>query len=249
MDPLESTKFLELLQDYRCASNVHRPFIKECLESLQLFIRENYVPLKRVGNSEPPSDKSHLDFSYSDTPKLVLDDSELRYTKFNNAKLQEASFNRVRGIRTKFNEACLIGADFSNAHLTCATFQDANLTSAKFYGAFLLGADFTGADLSNTSFALTILEDAVFSEANVDDADIRYCTGNGKDICSIFLDNWQVCFTRNTMAIGCQQHSIDTWQGFLDCEIQELSYYDALSWWKKWKRHIFKTIELTFGDV
>jgi hypothetical protein len=66
-------------------------------------------------------------------------------------------------------------------------------------------------------------------------------------IFSMQLEKWQVAFTSEILAIGCQQHKISKWRDFSDETINEMDN-NALAWWKKWKDFIFTAIELSTGE-
>ncbi len=61
---------------------------------------------------------------------------------------------------------------------------------------------------------------------------------------SMQLDTHMIVFNKSILCIGCQQHSIEEWEKFTDEQISEMDS-GALEWWEKWKKFIFKAIELT----
>ena len=63
--------------------------------------------------------------------------------------------------------------------------------------------------------------------------DIRYCTGNGKEIKSIEVAKYAITWTDTDLAIGCQQHSKEEWLDFTDNEIRAMDE-GALEWWVEW---------------
>jgi hypothetical protein len=65
-----------------------------------------------------------------------------------------------------------------------------------------------------------------------------------RQIFSLQLEAWEVSFTSENLAIGCQQHTIKEWREFSDDTINSIDT-SALVWWKKWKVFIFKAIELS----
>ena len=67
--------------------------------------------------------------------------------------------------------------------------------------------------------------------------------GDMKFIFTMQLDKLQIGFTKDVLQIGCQRHLIEEWKTFDDAMINSMDT-KALIWWKKWKDHIFKTIEL-----
>lgn len=53
---------------------------------------------------------------------------------------------------------------------------------------------------------------------------------------SLDLDPYQVSFPRaGRMRIGCQEHTLDAWEGFTDSQIAAMDRQTALRFWKTWK--------------
>lgn len=71
-----------------------------------------------------------------------------------------------------------------------------------------------------------------------------YCTS--QPIANIITPIWIICLRINTLKIGCQDHSIDSWFNFSDSEIN-LMHDDALKFWVKWKP-IIKTLSITKSE-
>ena len=44
-----------------------------------------------------------------------------------------------------------------------------------------------------------------------------------------------VTCTKDTIAIGCQQHSVKEWEEFSDSQIITMDGVHALEWWNKYK--------------
>jgi hypothetical protein len=99
-------------------------------------------------------------------------------------------------------------------------------------GASLNGADLTSADLTGASL----------NGARLD------CVGNMREIFTLQLDTWRIGFTKTTLQIGCQRHSIDEWRSFTDIEIAAMSL-GALKWWKRWRGPLFAIIDERLRDV
>ena len=101
---------------------------------------------------------------------------------------------------------------------------NANLSNAGLRGANLSSADLRYADLSG--------------------ADLRWCIGNMREIKSAQFDTYDVTWTKDALAIGCQQHPIKEWWQFDDTTITNMDR-DALLWWKKWKLVLQQIIEMS----
>ena len=106
----------------------------------------------------------------------------------------------------------------------------------------LRGADLSGADLSGAN-----LSGAYMRQADLSGADLQEAIGNLREVFNLNLELWPIVFTKDVLAIGCQQHPIEAWRSFSDDDIRAMSR-QALYFWKKWKNHIFLTIELCVGN-
>jgi hypothetical protein len=58
------------------------------------------------------------------------------------------------------------------------------------------------------------------------------------------INKWRIVFTKDILAIGCQQHTIEEWRSFDDERINMMEV-TALEWWRKYKEFIFMAIELS----
>ena len=61
------------------------------------------------------------------------------------------------------------------------------------------------------------------------------------------IDTYKIGFTKDTLQIGCERHTIEEWQKFDDDKISKMDT-NALKWWNKWKDFIFQAIELSYKD-
>ena len=127
------------------------------------------------------------------------------------------------------NEVILEIESLCNANLRYTNLRGANLGSADLSYANLRGANLGYADLSS---------------ADLRYADLRWCIGNMREIKSAQFDTYDVTWTKDTLAIGCQQHPIKDWWQFDDTTITNMDS-DALLWWKKWKLVLQQIIEMS----
>lgn len=138
--------------------------------------------------------------------------------------------------------AYLCGADLCGADLSGADLRDAVLSGADLRGAVLNGADLSGADLCRASLC-----DANLSGADLQGVKSFWDTvGNGKEIKSVQLGRYNICYTKNLLQIGCKLFLIEEWKEFSDEEIFEFDEgykQEGLAWWRENKEKIFKTIE------
>ena len=110
--------------------------------------------------------------------------------------------------------------------------------------ASLRGADLQGAHLQDANFRGADLQDANLQGANLHLVNFNFCVGNMQEIFSLQLDTWLISFTKDILNIGCETHTIDTWFGFTDLEINEMDN-SAVIWWGKWKKTLKKIIKLS----
>ena len=103
----------------------------------------------------------------------------------------------------------------------------------------LCDANLSNADLSGANMGSVDL-----SSANLGSVDLRWCIGNMREIKSAQFDTYDVTWTKDALAIGCQQHPIKEWWQFDDTIITNMDR-DALLWWKKWKLVLQQIIEMS----
>ena len=125
-----------------------------------------------------------------------------------------------------------LGADLEGAKL-----RGANLRGANLLGANLLGANLRGANMHDA-----YLHGADLDSANLHGAALRGAFGNMRELRSLQLDRWAVCYSATDMAIGCQQHPIADWWAFSDAQIAAMDP-DALERWRVWKPILRQIVE------
>ena len=135
-----------------------------------------------------------------------------------------------------------VRADLREADLYRANLREVNLSGADLYRANLEGADLYRANLRGANLYRANLEGANLEGANLERASLQNCIGNMKEVKSLQLDKWQVVYTADQMAIGCQQHSIAAWKEFTEDEIASMDR-DALEWWHENRETVFHLLE------
>ena len=135
---------------------------------------------------------------------------------------------------TDLRNADLSGADLSYANLRYADLSEANLSDAD-----LSYADLRYADLRNAA-----LSGADLSDADLSNADLCWCIGNMREIKSAQFDTYEVTWSKDSLAIGYQQHLIKEWWQFDDATITKMDG-DMLLWWKKWKLVLQQIVEMS----
>ena len=108
----------------------------------------------------------------------------------------------------------------------------------------LCNADLRYTNLRGADLRRANLRGANLGSANLSGANLRWCIGNMHEIKSAQFDTYDVTWTKDTLAIGCQQHPIKDWWQFDDTTITNMDS-DALLWWKKWKLVLQQIIEMS----
>jgi hypothetical protein len=62
------------------------------------------------------------------------------------------------------------------------------------------------------------------------------------------IEKYDITYTHDSISIGCKTYLISEWKDFSDDQISAMSK-DALEWWKKWKDHLFKMIEMSPAET
>lgn len=109
-------------------------------------------------------------------------------------------------IKNNLSRANLRGVNLSGANLRDANLRGANLRCADLYDVNLSGANLYVANLRG---------------ADLYDANLSGAVGNGKEIKSMQLGYYQIVYTKDILAIGCEQHSIEDWKTLHNIELSE----------------------------
>ena len=125
-------------------------------------------------------------------------------------------------------------ADLRYANLRYADLSDADLRHADLRYANLSNANLRYANLRYANLNNANLRYASLSNANLSNANLRYAVGNSRELKSLHCTEWTITYTKDALAIGCQQHAITRWWEFTDNEIAGMDA-KALAWWKVWK--------------
>ena len=150
--------------------------------------------------------------------RTITTEKEMATIEIKNKRTQEIIFSHTK--------------DENNVDLYRADLHGANLHEANLHEANLYRADLSEANLH---------------EANLHGADLHGTIGNMREVCSMQIEDFPITFTKNVLQIGCKNHTHEQWRAFTDAEIDSM-HSQALPFWKKWKDHIFKTIELKYGE-
>ena len=90
---------------------------------------------------------------------------------------------------------------------------------------------------------------ANLSNADLRNADLSGATGDMAEVKSLQLETYVITYWWDgdavRLTIGCQSHPLEAWKDFTDAEIRAMDGRKALDWWRKWKDHLLKTIEMS----
>ena len=170
----------------------------------------------------------------NNTIKLVVELAITLKVDLSKADLSKADLSRANLSGANLSYANLSYANLSRADLSGANLSGANLSRANLSGANLSGADLSGADLSG----------ADLSGANLSRANLFGAIGDMLFVFSMQLELYPIAITKDIMQIGCEKHTFQQWQDFDDAAIIKMDGATAIRFWKKYKAHIFNTIDL-----
>jgi len=131
--------------------------------------------------------------------------------------------------------ANLRGAQLGYTNLRDADLRYTNLKDADLREADLKGANLKGANLRYANLSCADLSCTNLREADLRYANLRYAIGDGTHIRTMQTKRYTVVCTEDTIAIGCQKHSVKEWEEFSDAQIITMDGIDALEWWNKYK--------------
>ena len=172
--------------------------------------------------------------------KEVLDKHTLFLKGKDGGERADLSGANLRG--ENLSGANLSGANLRYANLRYADLRYANLSDANLSGANLSGANLSGANLSGANLRGADLSGANLSGANLSGADLFYADLRGANLFGSNLiiyqsGLWPAYIQEDTIRIGCQYHSVKSWESFTDEEISKM-HDDALRYWKENKEII-----------
>jgi len=156
--------------------------------------------------------------------RAITTEKEMATIEIKNKRTREIIFSYTKDENNvDLNEANLNEANLNEANLNEANLHEANLNEANLYRANLYRANLYKANLHGT-------------------------IGNMREVCSMQIEDFPITFTKDVLQIGCKNYTHEQWRAFTDDEIFVM-HGQALPFWKKWKDHIFKTIELKYGGL
>jgi len=142
-------------------------------------------------------------------------------------QLRDRSGNRIEAINANLRGANLRGANLRVANLCVANLRGADLCDANLRGANLRGANLCVANLRG---------------ANLRGANLCGAIGNMREIKSAQFDQWTVAWSSDVLAIGCQQHAIETWRNADPRWIAAMDS-NATDWWSRYGSLVLRLID------
>ncbi|WP_456322188.1 pentapeptide repeat-containing protein [Hydrogenimonas sp.] len=185
-----------------------------------------------------------------------LRDANLAYVNLDGANLIGADLRGADLIDANLIDANLIDANLRGANLAYANLEGVNFRGADLRGADLVGANLweanledtnlDGADLRGATLSHANLKNTNLNRANLKNVKITFAVGNSKEIKSILNTIYPITYTKDQLAIGCEQYSMREWKNFSDREILKLDGKEGLKWWKEWRDFLFLAIDKSF---
>jgi uncharacterized protein YjbI with pentapeptide repeats len=163
--------------------------------------------------------------------------ADLHGACFLGANLRDACF-----LGANLRAACFLGANLSKANLRAACLRDADLSSADLRYADLSCADLSCADLRGANLSEACLSGTNLSEACLSGTNLCGVIGNMKEIKSAQFDRWQIVWSADILAIGCQQHPIKMWR---NADPRWIAAMDdsATDWWSCYAELVLRIID------
>jgi len=140
----------------------------------------------------------------SDGERLVLVDYNLR-----GSNLRESDLSWSDLSRSDLRESDLSGSDLSWSDLSRSDLRESDLS-----GSDLSRSNLSGSDLSWSNLRESVLDNT------------RTCRIQGQP--------WEIIVYPESLAIGCERHTLEEWECFSDERIDKMDE-GALIWWRIWK--------------
>jgi uncharacterized protein YjbI with pentapeptide repeats len=98
------------------------------------------------------------------------------------------------------------------------------------------------ADLRNADLRSADLRSADLRGSDIRGVNLRGAIGNMEQIKSAQFSKWEVVWTADVLAIGCQQHSIERWRS-ADSRWIAVMDNNATEWWERYRDLVFALID------
>jgi len=183
-----------------------------------------------------------IEASYANLRDASLIGANLRGANLNGANLRGANLRGANLRGANLRDASLIDANLIGANLRGANLRGANLRGANLNGANLRGANLNGANLRGASLIDASLIGASLIDASLIGASLNGAIGNMREIKSAQFDQWQVTWSADVLAIGCQQHAIETWRNADPRWIAAMDS-NATDWWSRYGSLVLRLID------
>jgi len=141
----------------------------------------------------------------------------------------------------------LRGNDLSDSDLSGSNLSDSDLSGSNLSNSDLRGSDLrlsalSDSNLSGSNFSNSDLRWSDLSGSNLSNSNLGYSNLGGSDlenthVSRLYGHPWEITVYPESLAIGCERHTIEEWERFTEKEIGMMDR-QALAWWAKWQDSI-----------
>jgi hypothetical protein len=159
-------------------------------------------------------------------------------------RLHELWLNaKVDGVRLDLRDFDLRGSDLNKSDLRFSdlSYSDlkfSDLSNSNLRGSNLKGSDLRGSNLSNSNLRFSDLSNSGLRGSDLRDSDLSNSIGNGKQIKSLQIGDYNIVYTFDKLFIGCKGYLISDWQ-----KSNIKLYSDDLLLWNENKDFILEIIK------
>ena len=126
----------------------------------------------------------------------------------------------------------LRGSDLSDSNLSNSDLSDNNLK---------------GSNLSNSNLRWSNLRGSNLRGSDLSESDLYRCNLENTHVSRIYGHPWEITVYPESLAIGCERHTVEEWERFTEKEIGMMDN-GALPWWSIWKDSILSYATLVQTD-
>lgn len=154
-------------------------------------------------------------------------------------------------IKNRYTREVIYSGEFDslNACLEAAVKAKINLSKADLSEANLSRANLSEANLSRANLSRANLSEANLSWANLGEANLSRAIGNGKEMLTLQTGIYHVNLTKDTIQIGCRNHTHEEWVNYTDEEITQMDKgIKAIDFCRVWKPILMQIISNSFKE-
>ena len=136
----------------------------------------------------------------------------------------------------------LRGNDLSDSDLSGSNLSDSDLSGSNLSNSDLRRSDLRWSNLSDNNLRWSNLSNSDLRWSNLSNSDLGYSNLRGSDlenthVSRLYGHPWEITVYPESLAIGCERHTIEEWERFTEKEIGMMDR-QALAWWAKWQDSI-----------